>query len=284
MPKRFSLLAALTIGLALSVSAFAQEAGQDVDAKAQASNRVQKFKLTLQATTHDKQEQIKDEQRTAIRKFFADLDSPEMKVEALGILHPWFGRVLVPSDMIVPLVEPLLDDADARVQAEALHALARQIDIGKLLLPKKLLELAGSEHPQVRRGATQAMAMSGHSMFATTLNGLMSDPNADVRQRAIKAWNLWCELNRLLVILPMTSDVDVKTASIAFESLYYNLPEAKPGSKKNCPISWYSAEDHIGRIKDHFRELGPEAQPRFDAGLEKAKIPVTFRQAVRGDK
>ena len=48
-------------------------------------------------------------------------------------------------------------------------------------------------------------------------------------------------------------------------------------------IRLYSGDDgesHIERINDHYLLLQPEAQALFRAGLKKAKVPDTFREAV----
>lgn len=277
-------LLALFFTLSLGLSSYGQQEGEAADdaqhdLAEEASERVFAFEQTLMPIVLAERP-LTAEQRATINDFFSKLDSIPMKIEALGMLDSRFVYV-VPHDMRIPLIEPLLDDPAPVVQAAALDALQYNSQ-NPVVFSERVIALAGSPAPEVRVAAARVMAHSGSSLYAAPLNKMITDPDATVRRAAIQAWRRWLVTNRLIVLLPMTSDPDPGVAAAAFSSLYFSLPQPTNHLIGEQPDTAFFPWRYCEHIHMHYRSLGPEAQARFVQALGMADVPDAFRAPVLG--
>lgn len=271
MTNRFILLTGVLF-LLLCVGPATALAQGPRPAEQAAQERVLAFEKTIQPHVIDIEGGIDlpDEQRQAVKAFFAGLDAKETKVAALKMISDRFVSS-IPRDMVKGLVEPFLDDPEPQVQAEALVALSRGLIGGQAVLTERVIALSASDSADVRIAALSCMRRTGDPVYATAIQKRMHDPDPAVRKQALSAWHRWLVINRNRFILPLTSDRDAAVAGEAFNHLYSSL-------------ELMNAENNMDRIRGYYQTLDPESKQRFRRGLDyaikKKRIPAFFRDQV----
>lgn len=255
-------------GLCLLLSGLSS-LGEEGD-KPTAAQRVSAFESILQQHSFRIDEvrgvQQPKAQRKAVRAFYANLDTVEMKLEALDMMSDRFV-CMIPEDMTESLVAPLLVDPKEVVQVRALMAYKLNRLSGKTELSARILEMASSDSVKIRVAAVRAMARTGLPVFATAVVEAMDDSDAKVRKAALFEWNRWLESNFRDFVLPMTVDADVEVAAEAIRGIYAD----KFGKR----------QEGIEAIASYYFKLDAQAKKRFRQGMDRGVEEGDFDAGLR---